>query len=121
MTERRVEREIELPTDVSAVWRMLSDATQLSAWFGTQVSLEARRGGRATFVWPDGRQREAVIEMIEPERFLMLRWLPFERDHAGRLSQRAPGTIRFRLQPADGGTRLGVTETVAGGETNILV
>jgi uncharacterized protein YndB with AHSA1/START domain len=104
-----VTREIELPAETATVWGALTRGDRLSAWFGAEVEIEARPGGRATFTWPDGTERAAVVEAIEPRRLLVLRWLPFLRGPGGSRPQ-TPGLIRFVLRPTLGGTRLTVTE-----------
>ena len=110
----QVHRMIVLPADAARVWTALTDGDRLSIWFGARVELVARRGGRASFEWPDGRSREAVVEVLEPHRLLVLRWLPFERDPQGRTRQRVPGTIRVALEPDPPGTRLRISEERAG-------
>ena len=98
-----------MPARPERVWRAFVSDAELSEWFGARVAMEARPGGRATFSWPDGRQRVAVIEAFEPRRLLVLRWLPFERDH-GLTRPSVPGIVRFVLEPATEGTRISVTE-----------
>src|SRR5439155_698749 len=61
------------------VWPALTHSDQVSVWFGADVALDARPGGRGVFRWPDGTERHAVVEEVEPERKLSFRWLPFQR------------------------------------------
>jgi hypothetical protein len=93
---------------------MLTTGAELSAWFGAQVEIEPRPGGRASFRFPDGRQRDAQLEVFDPERHLLLRWLPFERSPAGATESRPPGQIRFVLVADGDRTLLTVTETLYG-------
>jgi uncharacterized protein YndB with AHSA1/START domain len=111
-----VERHVELSAALPAVWQALTRGAELSAWFGAHVEIEARRGGRASFRWPDGRQREARVDVFDVERQLLLRWLPFERGADGTTSVTPPGHIRFVLEPHEGRTLLTVTETLVGEE-----
>jgi uncharacterized protein YndB with AHSA1/START domain len=111
-----VERHVELPAAPPAVWQALTRGAELSAWFGAEVEMEARRGGRASFRWPDGRQREGRVEVFDVERQLLLRWLPFERAADGTTGVTPPGHIRFVLEPDEGRTLLTVTETLLGEE-----
>ena len=113
---RKVERHVELPVEPAAVWQTLTRGAELSAWFGAHVEMEARRGGRASFRWPDGRQREARVDVFDVERQLLLRWLPFERGADGTSSVTPPGHIRFVLEAHEGRTLLTVTETLLGEE-----
>lgn len=114
--DQAVERRVELTAQPAVVWQALTQGAQLSGWFGASVELEARPGGRATFGWPDGRQREARVEVFDPERQLLLRWLPFERDARGQTRPLPAGNMRFVLESRDGHTLLTVTETVTGQE-----
>src|SRR5262245_36585816 len=71
----QVEREIFVPSSPDEVWRALTDAEELKCWFANDVELVPEPGGRAVFRWSNGEEREAVVEDIEPERRLALRWL----------------------------------------------
>lgn len=105
-----VVRSILLPAGVERVWAGLTQGERLSEWFGARVEIEARRGGRASFTWPDGSNRQAVVEVLEPNRLLVLRWLPFERDHSGVTRPRPAGAMRFVVEPQRDGCRLRVME-----------
>lgn len=121
----QVNRTIVLPAGLGSVWSALTDDRRLSQWFGAEVAIERRpgsagprnthdglnrSGSRATFTWSDGRRRVAVVEALEPQRLLLLRWMPFEQDGEGLTRPRDPSTIRFVLDPHVDGTRLRVTE-----------
>jgi uncharacterized protein YndB with AHSA1/START domain len=112
--DRSVERRVELPADVEAVWQALTRGPELSAWFGARVELEPRPGGRASFHWPSGTVREASVEVFDPWRQLLLRWLPFELDANGAVRIAVPGHIRFVVEPGDRCTILTVTESLFG-------
>jgi uncharacterized protein YndB with AHSA1/START domain len=114
MEGQKVERRVELPAGVGVVWHALTRGAELSAWFGARVELEPHAGGRAAFLWPDGRRRDARIEVFDPDRHLLLRWFPFERDVQGATESKAPGYIRFVLEPFGEGTVLTVTEAIFG-------
>jgi uncharacterized protein YndB with AHSA1/START domain len=94
----KVERDVFLPTPVEEVWEALTDAEQLERWFANEVELRAEPGGRALFRWDNGEEREAVVEEVEPERRLGLRWLD-------------GGFVTLELDETAGGTRLHVVET----------
>jgi uncharacterized protein YndB with AHSA1/START domain len=113
---KTVERRVELAATPAAVWQALTRGAELSAWFGARVEIDARPGGRATFHWPDGRHRDARVEVFDDQRQLLLRWLPFERAADGASRVKAPGHIRFVLEPLGGRTALTVTETLLGEE-----
>jgi uncharacterized protein YndB with AHSA1/START domain len=93
-----VTREILLPAPVEEVWAALTEAARLEEWFANDVELDARAGGEGVFRWDDGDERRAVVEEIDEERLLRLR---FEDD----------GLVELELDEAEGGTRLLVTES----------
>jgi uncharacterized protein YndB with AHSA1/START domain len=98
LRELTVEREILLPSPPGEVWPALTEAERLEEWFANKVELDARPGGRGTFRWENGEERHAVVETIEAERRLELRW-----DDTGR--------VELTLEEVDEGTRLVVRES----------
>jgi uncharacterized protein YndB with AHSA1/START domain len=94
-----VERDIFLETPPEEVWAALTEAERLERWFASEVELDARPGGRAVFRWENGEEREAVVEQVEPERLLALRWLD------------DGGFVWIELEGEDAGTRLRVVES----------
>jgi uncharacterized protein YndB with AHSA1/START domain len=105
-----VRRAVVLPARPERVWEALTDAEQLSAWFGARVDLAPRPGATARFRWTDGRERGAVVETVERHRLLTLRWLPFERLPHGGTRAVGPGRIAVTLTPEGQGTLLTVVE-----------
>jgi uncharacterized protein YndB with AHSA1/START domain len=101
-----------LPASPAEVWDALTDGEHVSRWFGAEVEMAPRLGGQVRFRWPDGAERGAVIEALEPERLLVLRWLPFERNAEGRTRRRPGTTVRFTLGPRGEGSLLVVEETL---------
>jgi uncharacterized protein YndB with AHSA1/START domain len=95
----RIERDVFLPTPPEEVWEALTQAERLERWFANEVELEPEPGGRALFRWSNGEEREAVVEDVDPERRLALRWL----DDGGFVS--------LELHGVDGGTELRVVES----------
>ena len=94
------------------VWEALTTSPQLSEWFGARVEMEPRRGGRVLFRFPGGEVRRAVVEVFEPPRVLVLRWLPFA-EKEGRVAPARMGRIDFRLDPDGPSTRLTVVESAS--------
>ena len=103
-----IEREVILPVPPSRVWAALTRPDQLSAWFGTQATMDLRPGGEVVFTWdgttgPRGVNR-GVIEAVEPHRRLAFRWQPSpETEHMTR--------VEFTLEPHPDGTRLRLVES----------
>jgi uncharacterized protein YndB with AHSA1/START domain len=69
-----VEREITIPATPAEVWPALTQSDEVSVWFGADVVLDVRPGGRGVR-WSDGTVRHAVVEEVEPEHRLSFRWL----------------------------------------------
>ena len=93
-----VRRQIELDAPIEEVWAALTVPERLEEWFANDVELDPRPGGEGVFRWGDGDERRAVVEEVEPERYLSLR---FEDD----------GLVELELEESGGGTRLFVTES----------
>ena len=94
-----VERERYLDSPTEEVWEALTDPDELEHWFANEVELDPTPGGHASFRWDNGETREAVIEEIEAERLLVLRWLDDD------------GVVWLELEPTGTGTTLRVVET----------
>ena len=85
-----VEREITIPAVPAEVWPALTDADEVSTWFGPDVQLEARPGGRGVF-----------------------RWLPFQRTPAGEAVTVPSTRVEITLDAVPEGTRVRVVEQPA--------
>jgi uncharacterized protein YndB with AHSA1/START domain len=98
-----VRREIVLDAGRSDVWAALTDPDLLARWLADDVEdFEAEAGSQAVFSYEDGERREAIVERVEDESVLALRWW------------RADGVesrVELRLTDAVAGTRLAVIET----------
>lgn len=103
-----IERDVILPAPPARVWSALTRADQLSAWFGTQASIDLRPGGAVVFTWdgstgPHGTT-QGVIETVEPPRCLAFRWQP--RPDSAQTTR-----VEFTLEPHPDGTRLRLVES----------
>ena len=108
-----IEREITVPATRSEVWPAVTHSDEISAWFGAEVEIHARPGGRGTFRWPDGRTRHVIVEEVEPGRRLAFRWLPFERTAAGEIATVPSTRVEITLDEVADGTRVRVVEREA--------
>jgi uncharacterized protein YndB with AHSA1/START domain len=99
--ERRVQRETVLEAPSSQVWEALTDERLLGEWLAQDAELDPVPGGRASFRFADGEEREGTVLEVEEERSLAFSWA-------------RPGeprsVVEFSLEPAVGGTRLVVVE-----------
>jgi uncharacterized protein YndB with AHSA1/START domain len=98
-----VEREVFLDAPPAEVWEALTDEEQLEDWFANDVEFDLDRGG--VFRWDDGDVRHAVVEEVDAERRLAIRW--WDPDGADE------SEVTFTLEEIPAGTRLVVTETAS--------
>ncbi len=110
-----VEREIMVPAPPGAVWPAVTHSDEVSVWFGADVELDAQPGGRGVFRWPDGTERHAVVEEVEPEHKLSFRWLPFQRTAGGDVEPVPSTRVEITLDEVSEGTRVRVVEQSAFG------
>ena len=90
-----IRREIVLPADRDEVWDALTDPERLADWFATEVELDLRVGGEATFRWGNGEERRATVIGVEPGEHLAT------LSEAGLVeSERAGRETRYRLTPS---------------------
>ncbi len=103
-----IRREIVLPAPRDEVWDALTDPERLADWFATEVELDLRVGGDATFRWGNGEERHATVTGVEPGEHLAFEW---DDD----------GEVEFTLADDADGTRLTVVETVPAWSTALDV
>jgi uncharacterized protein YndB with AHSA1/START domain len=108
-----VERQVTIAAPPEDVWSAVTDPDEISAWFGAEVDLDVRRGGRGVFRWPDGAERQAVVEEVEPPRRLSFRWLPFQRTADGDMVTMPSTRVEITLDEVPEGTRVRVVEQPA--------
>jgi uncharacterized protein YndB with AHSA1/START domain len=108
-----VEREVVVPAAPGVVWPALTRSDELSAWFGADVRIDARPGGRGVVRWPDGTERPVLVEEVEPARKLAFRWLPFQRRAGGEVMTLPSTRVEITLDEVPGGTRVRVVERPA--------
>jgi uncharacterized protein YndB with AHSA1/START domain len=111
----RIDRTIEIAAPPERVWRALTDAAELSAWF--QVTIEGAIAPGAE-VWMTAlhpgyegqRFRVWFVELTPPQR-LVWQWHPGEIDPTVDYSREPRTTVTFVLERSGRGTRLTVSET----------
>jgi uncharacterized protein YndB with AHSA1/START domain len=96
-----VVREVVFDAPPDEVWEALTDPERLEEWFANDVEFDLDRGG--VFRWEDGEVRYAIVEEVEPERRLALRWWD--------PSAPEESEVTFTLDETEEGTKLVVTET----------
>ena len=111
----RIEKKVLLRASRARVWRALSNADEFGAWF--RVKLEgpfiegASTRGRITHPGYEHVTMVMDIVRIEPESFFAYRWHPYAIDPKVDYSSETRTLVEFRLEDAEGGTKLSIVET----------
>lgn len=111
----RIEKRVTLRAPRSLVWRAIANADEFGKWFG--VNLEgpfvegATTRGKMTNRAYEHLKFELLIERIEPERYFSYRWHPYALDPNIDYSKEPSTLVEFRLDEADEGTLLTITES----------
>ena len=88
-----------LPLGADEAWETV---TELEGWLVEDTDLALAPGEEGTLRLPDGEERRAVVEEVEPGERLAFWWWVAD----------APATlVELRLEPAVSGTRVVVTES----------
>lgn len=109
MDERIVEKTIEIRAPVQEVWRAISDAAELSRWFGHRAELELRPGAEGAFIWDQHGSYACRVEEVDPPRRLVWSWV----HEPGVRFADAPSTrVEWTLsENTEGGTTLHLRES----------
>lgn len=95
-----VEKTIQLEASPERVWRAITEAEELSAWFPESLRWDARVGGEGWFGWESHGRFAARIEAFEPPRFLAWRWA---RQPDKPLGEADTTLVEWTLTPREGG------------------
>ena len=111
----RIDRSIEITAPPERVWRALTSAAELSAWFQVRIEGDIRPESEVwmTSVHPEhaGQRFRVRITEMTASRRLDWEWDPGEVDPAVDYSHEPRTTVTFMLDPTPRGTRLTVSET----------
>jgi uncharacterized protein YndB with AHSA1/START domain len=101
-----VSRSVDLPVSAEEAWASISDEDGLAGWLGDAVDLEVAPGAIGT-VAEGGVVRRTVVTAIEVGRSVELVWWDEARPEEASI-------VTIALAPAPDGTRVTVTERLAG-------
>lgn len=103
----RIERTVTLTSAPREVWRALTTADGLSAWFGERASIDLRPGGAATMTFGGGMTVDMRVERVDEPTVFAYTWRPpdLPEDDPRRTY------VEFTLEPDGDGTVLRVVET----------
>ncbi|MXX55805.1 MAG: hypothetical protein F4205_18225 [Gemmatimonadetes bacterium] len=109
MSERTVEKVLELEARIERVWRAITDPAELARWFGDEAEIDLRPGGDAAMAWREHGRYAMRIEEVQPPTRLVWSWV----HEPGIAFEDAPTTrVEWTLTPReDGGTTLHLRET----------
>jgi uncharacterized protein YndB with AHSA1/START domain len=115
-TTDRIERQIQLKARRSRVWQAIANAETFGEWFG--VKLAGQRfvpgeyaRGHITYPGYEHLVFEALVERVEPERYLSFRWHPYAVDPDKDYSTEPTTLVEFELEEIGGGTLVRVIES----------
>jgi uncharacterized protein YndB with AHSA1/START domain len=98
----RFERHFRHP--IEKVWTALTDPAARAEWFAPG-EIDLSLGGRVALAFTDGKSVvDGEVTALEPPRLLEFTWTDQGIDR---------GFVRWELTPADGGTHLVLTHTLA--------
>ena len=111
----RIDRSIDIDAPLGRVWRALTNADELSAWFQVQIEGDIAPGIEVWMTsvhkgYEGQRFRVRFTEMVEPHRFAW-EWHPGAVDPNVDYSREPRTTVTFTLEPSERGTRLTVSES----------
>jgi len=102
---RSLDTSIEIKAPVEAVWKALTDASELTRWFPPDARVTPEVGGSLWWSWGKEFEWESRIEVWEPQRHLRATYT--SPPHAGAgTGQALPLVMDFYLEAAGGQTVL---------------
>ena len=109
MSDRTVEKVLELDVTVEKVWGAITDPAELARWFGDKAEVDLRPGGDAAMTWEDHGRYAMRVEEVDPPHRLVWSWV----HEPGVAFEDAPATrVEWMLTARDdGGTTLRLRET----------
>ena len=111
----RIEKQIVLRAPKSRVWRALTDAREFGTWFRVklegQFAVGQRIRGKITYPGYEHVTMDVTVERMDQERLFSFRWHPGAVDPKVDYSSEPATLVEFRLEEAEGGTRLTVVES----------
>ncbi len=114
-TTDRIEKQVLLRASRARVWRALTNSDEFGAWFRVKLEGPFVEGAatRGHITHPGYEHLTMVMDIarIEPERLFAYRWHPYAVDTKVDYSSETPTLVEFRLEDAEGGTRLTIVES----------
>ncbi|MBS1707629.1 MAG: SRPBCC domain-containing protein [Armatimonadetes bacterium] len=104
-------RELVLPATPEAVWaKSFGSPAALSTWFPERIEGEFVLGEPFVLVWGEHRSQCRLTEFT-PARALSYQWHPGDAFTLDDHPAEELTTVRFMLEPTEGGTKVTMTES----------
>lgn len=111
----RIEKQILLKAPRARVWRALTDAAEFGTWFRVkldgQFAVGQRIRGKITYPGYENMTMDVMVERMDREKLFSFRWHPGACDTKDAYAAEPTTLVEFRLEDAEGGTRLTVVES----------
>lgn len=109
-----IERDIFIRAPRARVWQALTDAKQFAAWFEVKMDGNFAPGARVEMVslgnGCEGQKFFVEVVQMDAPKFFAWRWHPGSNPQGEDRSHEPMSTVEFRMEEAEGGTRLEVKE-----------
>jgi len=86
-TSRHVEERIRIAVPPEAVWRALTDATELERWFPLDARVDPGEGGTIHMGWRNEFTGELAIQAWDPPHYLRTGWPWHGGDDTGQVTE----------------------------------
>jgi uncharacterized protein YndB with AHSA1/START domain len=111
----RIDQTIDIDAPPERVWRALTSADELAAWFKVTIEGAITPGAELWMTsthegYAGQRFRVRIVDMTPPRLFAW-QWHPGEVDPAVDYDREPMTTVTFTLEAAGAGTRVHVAET----------
>lgn len=104
-----LEKTMQLSSSRERVWRAITEADEISAWFPESIQWEAQIGVSGWFGWENHGRYAVRIEALDPPRFIAWRWA---READKSLEETDTTLVEWTLTSRqDGGTTLHLRES----------
>ncbi len=104
-----IEKTMQLAATPERVWRAITEADEITAWFPETIQWDQQIGSEGWFGWKNHGRYSVRIERFEPPSFLSWRWA---RQPDKALADSDTTLVEWTLTArADGGTTLYLKES----------
>jgi uncharacterized protein YndB with AHSA1/START domain len=112
----KIERRVLIRAPRAKVWRALTEKGEFARWFGVEMTGTFQPGARVEMKSTHETECKGDVTWVDvqemtPERVFSWRWHPGVTDPNLDYSREPTTLVEFRLEDAEGGTLVTVTET----------